>query len=108
MPGNRWMVLSHGGSGLNGTRGISVEATGGLADKRQEQGKVDLLLLAVPSGQGVKIIGKIIYEGSSEVKFEAGGIIGLPDLFSQGFREDFEMPAVFSAGGIDQQGERRK
>src|SRR5580658_8168718 len=107
MPGNRWAVPSHGGSRLNGTRRISVEATGGLADQGQEQGKVNLLLLAVTGGQGVKIIGKIIYQGGCKVKFEAGGIIGLPDLVGQGFRGDFEMPAVFGAGGIDQQGQWR-
>ena len=76
MPGNRWTVTSDGGSGLDGAGWIAVEAVGSLTDQRQEQGEIDLLLLAILCGQGVKIIGKIIRKSSRKVEFEPGGIVG--------------------------------
>jgi hypothetical protein len=69
MPGNCQAVAPDGGSSLDGAGGIAIEVVSGLADERKEDRKIDLFLFAIPGGQGVKIIGKIIRKSGSKVEF---------------------------------------
>lgn len=60
--------------------------------------------MAIPGGQGVKIVGKVIRKGSGEMESEAGRIIGLPDRNRQGVRKCLQRAEVIGIGRIDQEG----
>ena len=91
MPRNCRAVASDGGSGLDGAGGIAVEVVSGLADDRKEDRKIDLFLFAIPGGQGVKIIGKIVCKDGRKMEFEPGGIVSGLDPGRQGSCKGFQL-----------------